>query len=104
MKVVIYSFFGLLLYLGGEYFSKLYANNQYIKDAIISWILFSGVTIMWLLALSNFNKMALLSTIWNILYGVGAIGLALFIFHETLTSTQIIGCFFGLLAIIFLTI
>lgn len=93
----------MILYGFGDYCSKIYSNAGGNWLAILAIALYSIVSVVWLIALKEYNSLSVLGTIWSVFYAVVTVGLAILVFHEPLTARQMIGIFFGIVSIYFMS-
>jgi hypothetical protein len=93
----------MVLYGFGDYLSKLYSNTGSNWLAIWAVLLYSVVSVLWLVALKEYNSLSILGTVWSVLYAIVSIGVAIIAFHEPLVFRQIVGICLGILSIYFLS-
>ena len=94
----------MIFYAFGEYFSKRYANTSLKHFGFLAVFLWSFNSFCFLPAISKFNSLSILGTIWNLLYVFITLFIGLVIFKEPITTIQTIGLVLGVIAIILLTI
>jgi len=95
---------GMIFYIIGEYYAKKYANISLRYFGAISLFGYSIGTVCWLGALSKYNSLSILGTMWNVLYIIITLVMGIVIFKESITTIQIVGLFFAFIAIILLSI
>jgi uncharacterized membrane protein len=103
-KVSIIFILAMATYFIGTYHSKRYADTMEMKYAVYASIEFLFTTITWLMILTQVNKLAIIGAIWSICCCFITILLAFMVFNETMTTTQIVGLMFGVVAIVLMSI
>ena len=93
----------MVFYAFGEFFSKQFANHREWIYAILALSAYCINAALFLPALSKYNKLALLGTIWNLGYVLTTLALSLLVFHETITIKQTIGIIFACIAVALLS-
>jgi multidrug transporter EmrE-like cation transporter len=93
----------MVLYGFGDYISKLYANSNLTWFAFLATLLYSIVSVVWLVALKEYNHLSILGTVWSVLYAIVTVAVATLGFHEALTLGQMFGVVLGIIAIYFLS-
>jgi multidrug transporter EmrE-like cation transporter len=104
ISVIILLLIGALLYISGDVFSKKYADSPGLLFGLLAWISYSLTTSCWLPALTKFNSLSVLGTIWAVMTTLIAVLVGVFIFKESLTSIQMIGIVMAVISIILLNI
>lgn len=94
----------MVFYGFGEFFSKMFANTSLSKFGFLALLFYTFNAVCFLPAIKKFNSLSILGTIWNICYVIITLFIGIFIFGESLTTLQIIGVIFGIVAIILLSI
>jgi multidrug transporter EmrE-like cation transporter len=103
-SVFILVLIAMMFYGFGEYFSKLFANVSSSKFAFLAILFYILTSCCFLPALKKFNSLSALGTVWNVGYTMITLGIGILIFHEPLTTLQILGIILGFIAIILLSI
>ena len=88
----------LSLYAMGEYTSKLWTLSPSWWMGIVTCCLFSISTIPWLYALRAHGHLSALGPVFTLIGLVICVLMGTFLFEETITSKQIVGLIFALLA------
>ena len=94
----------MVFYAVGEYYSKKYANTSMAQFGAIAWAGYAINAFCFLPALSKYNSLSILGTIWNLLYVIITLLIGLAIFKEPITTTQMIGLGVAFIAIVLLSI
>lgn len=104
MKDVLpYVVLAMVFYTLGEWSSKLYANTHRAGYVVLGMLGYGLNALLFFPALKHWNSLSMLGTIWNTLYAVITLVLALGVFHEAITIRQMVGLAFALVAIILLS-
>ena len=93
------AFFGV-----GEYLSKKFALQPSFLLVCCILPMYSLGSLAWLPAIYRGQTLATVGTIWNLLSLLATLVVGLLIFHETLTTTQMVGVFLAFVSIILLSI
>lgn len=104
LGVILWIVIAMGFYFCGEIFAKWFANSPSPKNAILAMLFYTLNTACFLPALTKFNSLSILGTIWSVCYVIITITIGVFIFHEPLTTIKIIGLIFGLISIILLSL
>ena len=89
--------------VAGDYFAKLWSTNQrtvFLLAAFLGYFLSSVFYIPTLLR----EGLVVTSVIWSLLSIIGFLFVGLVIFREQLTTLQIIGVIFGIIALAILSV
>ncbi len=84
---------------GGEYVSKLWGFNPSTKLAVFAVGLYAISSAVWLPALLYRNQLSTIGIAWDVIAISSTLLLGLFVFHETLSPTQWLGLFLGIVAV-----
>jgi hypothetical protein len=103
MTVLLWTLLAMLCYAGGEYASKRYALHPAWAFYWLAVLFYWSTTLTWMPVIRRTNTLAVSSTIWNICYFVISIALGVLVFHEKLTSQQVVGLVFGAIAVVLLS-
>ena len=104
ISIIPWIIVGMIFYTIGEYYAKKYANTSLKSFGFASLIGYFICTCCFLPALSKYNSLSILGTIWNLLYLIITLFLGIIVFKETLTTVQIVGIGFGFIAIILMSL
>jgi len=102
MNVIILTAIAMLFYAAGEILSKNYANTGGFKFALFALLMYTIVCVLWLPTLQQKNSLTIMSTIWNVFYGVIGVILGIFVFKEHVNTYNYIGLFLALSSLYFL--
>lgn len=92
----------MIFYGLAEFLSKKYANTCNYKFALASILAYVVVSVLWLPSLQAKNSLAILSTVWTILYTIIGVFIGIFIFKEQLNAYNYVGIILALIALYFL--
>ena len=92
--------FSLIFYGVGEYYSKVWCLKPNWSLAILVTSLYAISGAMWLPALRQHGQLSALSAVWSSLSVIICVLLGVFLFHEQLSTRQIIGLVLALFAVI----
>lgn len=101
---VPYILLAMVFYGFGEYYAKIYANTDNFRFAFVAWVGYSLNALLFFPAIKAYNSLSILGTIWNLSYVIITICIGIFIFGEHLTNIQLLGIFFGIMSIVFLSV
>jgi multidrug transporter EmrE-like cation transporter len=102
-SVWIYVVAAMLFYGLGEWSSKLYASTQRYSYAALAMLGYMINALLFLPALTRWNSLAILGTIWNIGYLIITLALGLLVFQERLEPRQVVGLLLGIVAVCLLS-
>ncbi len=102
--IIMWLLISVSCYAIGEYLSKKFAISPSVEMACIIVLMYALGTLAWLPAIHKGQLLATVGTLWNVLsLGITLI-IGLVIFHEVVTTTQIIGICFAIISIILLNL
>lgn len=102
--VFFWLFLSIICFGFGEYFSKIFTTNPTVKIACLVVFSYACGSLSWLPAIYKVKLLAVVGTVWTVLSLLMTLFVGLVMFHEPITTTQIIGIVFGLISVILLTI
>lgn len=91
-------FYGL-----GEWASKHYANQHKNVYAVVAMLGYAVNALLFLSALTRWNSLAALGTVWTLGYMIVTLSLAFMVFQEQVTPRQMVGLCLGVVAVILLS-
>lgn len=100
---ILYTILGLIGYTIAEYYSKIYADTSSVTSMLHSITWYTIVSFIWFFALKNNNQLFVMALLWSLGYVFIGCGLGIFVFHEPITTKQIIALVFAIMAIALLT-
>ena len=104
MSVILWLLLSTCFFAIGEYLSKKFALEPSIKLVCYIVPMYALGSLAWLPAIYRGQTLATVGTMWNVLSMIMTLGVGLFIFHESLTTTQIVGVCFAFVSIILLSL
>jgi multidrug transporter EmrE-like cation transporter len=104
LVVLFWLLLAMTFYSVGDYYAKVYANTHMLKYGILAFVTYCTNTLCFLLAISKFNSLSVLGTIWNVAYVVVTLFIGVAIFKEPLTTLQLIGVGFGVVSVVLLSL
>jgi multidrug transporter EmrE-like cation transporter len=102
--VFFWLFLSIICFGFGEYFSKIFTTTPTVKIACFVVFSYALGSLSWLPAIYKVKLLAVVGTVWTILSLLMTLFIGLVIFHEPITTFQIVGIAFGLVSVILLTI
>lgn len=102
-NVWVYVVLAMVFYGLGEWASKHYATQQRTVYAVVAMLGYMVNALLFLPALTRWNSLALLGTIWTIGYLAITLGLAFVVFQEQVTPRQMLGLVLGVIAVVLLS-
>lgn len=93
----------VLLYSGGEFISKTWANSPSTGEVVAILVLNGLSTFFWLPAILSENKLAEIGTAWLVLAAAAPICIGVLLFKEELSMIQWIGAGLAIVAFLLLT-
>lgn len=92
----------MVFYATGEIFSKKYANTGLWKFGTLAFIAYALVCLLWLPTLRIKNSLAIMRTIWDVLYAITGIMIGIMVFKEQLNNYNYLGLIFAIIAVVLL--
>ena len=97
-------FLSMIMFGSTEILAKKYAVEPLGRYIVWSMMLASVNSIAFMKALQSWNSLSVLGTIWNISYVVVTILIATMMYHEPLTTRQILGFVLACVGVVLMSI
>ena len=104
MTIILWLLLSTCFFAIGEYLSKKFALEPSIKLVCYIVPMYALGTLAWLPAIHKGQMLSTVGTLWTVLSMVMTIFIGLFIFHESLTTIQIVGICFAFVSVILLSL
>lgn len=98
MLAILIFLIAMIAYGFGEYTSKLFSLNPSIKLVILTILLYIVPNICWFPLILWFKKLTIIGSLWNLGYVLITLFVGFFIFHEVVTTIQMIGIILAIIA------
>ena len=104
MSYLLWLIFSAIAFAGGEYYSKVWANDPRPTSALVALLCYMGGVVAWFPALRSNNQLAVVGTIWSVLSLLAIIGIGIYGFNERLSVSGWIGIVAALVAVVLLSV